>query len=118
MARLGGSIARRYAKALFEKICGARLTYSYIRIGGLREDLADGFIDAVRDDHHRDHERGEDEQADEEGVAGTPREQDGDGEQAEIEPGVVGRHAGFDAHDHPCDGRAHRGPGGSAHSRR
>lgn len=30
---------------LFEDLCGARLTYNYVRIGGLREDLPQGFND-------------------------------------------------------------------------
>ncbi|UCG15316.1 MAG: NADH-quinone oxidoreductase subunit D [Phycisphaerales bacterium] len=34
---------------LFEATCGARLTYSYITPGGVREDLADGFVDSCRE---------------------------------------------------------------------
>lgn len=34
---------------LFEMVCGARLTVSYIRIGGVWEDLPDAFIDSVGD---------------------------------------------------------------------
>jgi NADH-quinone oxidoreductase subunit D len=30
---------------LFEDVCGARLTYSYITIGGVHDDLPDGWID-------------------------------------------------------------------------
>ena len=30
---------------LFEEVCGARLTYSYITIGGVHDDLPDGWID-------------------------------------------------------------------------
>jgi len=30
---------------LFEKVCGARLTYSYMRIGGVAEDLPAGFVE-------------------------------------------------------------------------
>jgi NADH-quinone oxidoreductase subunit D len=30
---------------LFEKVCGARLTYSYMRIGGVAEDLPSGFVE-------------------------------------------------------------------------
>ena len=33
---------------LFDMACGARLTYSYIRIGGVREDITAEFIDATR----------------------------------------------------------------------
>jgi len=32
---------------LFEMVCGARLTYNYIRIGGVSQDLPDGFIEKV-----------------------------------------------------------------------
>jgi NADH-quinone oxidoreductase subunit D len=34
--------------ALFEKASGARLTYNYMRIGGVRADLPDGWIDDAR----------------------------------------------------------------------
>ncbi|MBN1491968.1 MAG: NADH-quinone oxidoreductase subunit D [Phycisphaerae bacterium] len=34
---------------LFEAACGARLTYSYITIGGVTMDLPDGFTDACRE---------------------------------------------------------------------
>jgi len=30
---------------LFEEVCGARLTYSYITIGGVHDDLPDGWLD-------------------------------------------------------------------------
>ncbi len=33
--------------ALFEKICGARLTYSYIRIGGVFNDAPPGWLQEV-----------------------------------------------------------------------
>ncbi len=29
---------------LFEEVCGARLTYSYITIGGVHDDLPDGWV--------------------------------------------------------------------------
>lgn len=32
---------------LFEEVCGARLTYSYITVGGVHDDLPDGWIDHV-----------------------------------------------------------------------
>jgi len=32
---------------LFEKVCGARLTYSYIRIGGVFNDLPDGWLEEL-----------------------------------------------------------------------
>ena len=34
---------------LFEKLCGARLTYSYMRIGGVAEDLPAGFVEECTD---------------------------------------------------------------------
>lgn len=34
---------------LFEALCGARLTYSYMRIGGVRCDLPKGFVEKTRD---------------------------------------------------------------------
>jgi len=34
---------------LFEATCGARLTYSYITIGGVTDDLPDAFVDACRE---------------------------------------------------------------------
>ncbi len=33
---------------IFEKICGARLTYSYIRPGGLMNDAPEGWVDQVK----------------------------------------------------------------------
>jgi NADH-quinone oxidoreductase subunit D len=33
---------------LFEEVCGARLTYSYITIGGVHDDLPEGWIDRCR----------------------------------------------------------------------
>jgi NADH-quinone oxidoreductase subunit D len=36
---------REYILDLFEAVCGARLTYSYITIGGVTLDLPDGWID-------------------------------------------------------------------------
>lgn len=38
---------REWMMALFEKICGARLTYSYIRIGGLFNDAPPGWLEEV-----------------------------------------------------------------------
>ena len=34
---------------LFEKICGARLTYNYVRIGGVSRDLPPEFLDEVQE---------------------------------------------------------------------
>ena len=34
---------------LFEKICGARLTYNYVRIGGVSRDLPPEFLDEVKE---------------------------------------------------------------------
>ena len=34
---------------LFEKLCGARLTYNYIRVGGVSRDLPPGFLEDVSD---------------------------------------------------------------------
>lgn len=34
---------------LFEKICGARLTYNYIRVGGVSRDMPPGFLDEVKE---------------------------------------------------------------------
>jgi NADH-quinone oxidoreductase subunit D len=39
---------REYILDLFEKTCGARLTYSYITVGGPRWDLPGGFVDECR----------------------------------------------------------------------
>jgi NADH-quinone oxidoreductase subunit D len=38
---------REWMMALFEKICGARLTYSYIRIGGVFNDAPPGWLEEV-----------------------------------------------------------------------
>ena len=38
---------REWIQALFEKICGARLTYSYIRIGGVFNDTPPGWLKEV-----------------------------------------------------------------------
>src|SRR5574341_357880 len=35
---------REKALQLFEMLCGARMTFSYFRIGGVREDLPEGFM--------------------------------------------------------------------------
>jgi NADH-quinone oxidoreductase subunit D len=40
---------REYVLDLFEAACGARLTYSYITIGGVREDLPEGWIGRCRE---------------------------------------------------------------------
>ena len=34
---------------LFEMLCGARLTYNYLRIGGVRRDLPPGFVEKCRE---------------------------------------------------------------------
>ena len=39
---------REWMMALFEKICGARLTYSYIRIGGVFNDAPPGWLKEVQ----------------------------------------------------------------------
>jgi NADH-quinone oxidoreductase subunit D len=39
---------REYILDLLESVCGARLTYSYITLGGPRADLPDGFVDRCR----------------------------------------------------------------------
>jgi NADH-quinone oxidoreductase subunit D len=33
---------------LFEEVCGARLTYSYVTIGGVHDDLPDGWVERCR----------------------------------------------------------------------
>jgi NADH-quinone oxidoreductase subunit D len=38
---------REYILDLFEMVCGARLTYSYLTIGGTTHDLPDGYLDKV-----------------------------------------------------------------------
>ena len=40
---------REWIQALFEKICGARLTYSFIRIGGVFNDTPPGWLQEVAD---------------------------------------------------------------------
>ena len=40
---------REYILDLFEAACGARLTYSYITIGGVRDDLPAGWIERCRE---------------------------------------------------------------------
>jgi NADH-quinone oxidoreductase subunit D len=39
---------REVLLSLFEEICGARMTYSYIRVGGVPWDVPDGWADRVR----------------------------------------------------------------------
>ena len=38
---------REWILSIFEKICGARLTYSYIRIGGVFNDAPPGWLDEI-----------------------------------------------------------------------
>lgn len=38
---------REWANDLFEELCGARLTYNYVRFGGVALDLPDGFLDRL-----------------------------------------------------------------------
>ena len=38
---------REYILDLFEIVCGARLTYSYLTVGGTTHDLPDGFLEKV-----------------------------------------------------------------------
>ena len=40
---------REWIMDLFEAACGARLTYSYITIGGVREDLPEGWVGRCRE---------------------------------------------------------------------
>jgi NADH:ubiquinone oxidoreductase subunit D len=35
---------RENALQLFEMLCGARMTFNYIKPGGVREDIPEGFI--------------------------------------------------------------------------
>ncbi|MDD5435723.1 MAG: NADH-quinone oxidoreductase subunit D [Nitrospira sp.] len=48
---------RENALQLFEMLCGARMTFNYIRPGGVREDLPEGFIpklnEFIKDMEHR-----------------------------------------------------------------
>ena len=39
---------REHILDLFEDVCGARLTYSYVTIGGVHDDLPEGFIERCR----------------------------------------------------------------------
>lgn len=45
---LYGFREREYVLDIFEKVCGARLTYSYIQIGGVAEDLPSGFAEECK----------------------------------------------------------------------
>lgn len=45
--------AREYLYELAEEVTGARLTISYVRVGGLRDDLPDGFRERVLDRFQR-----------------------------------------------------------------
>jgi NADH-quinone oxidoreductase subunit D len=45
---LYGFREREYILDLFESACGARLTYSYISIGGVTQDLPEGFIEKLK----------------------------------------------------------------------
>lgn len=40
---------REKALQLYESLCGARMTFNYIRPGGVREDLPEGFIPKLRE---------------------------------------------------------------------
>ncbi len=40
---------REWIVDLFESVCGARLTYSYITVGGVREDLPAGWVENCRE---------------------------------------------------------------------
>lgn len=44
---LYGFREREYILDLFESACGARLTYSYLSIGGATQDLPDGFVEKL-----------------------------------------------------------------------
>jgi len=44
---LYGFREREYILDLFESACGARLTYSYLTIGGAAQDLPEGFLDRL-----------------------------------------------------------------------
>ena len=46
---LYGLKAREWLFELLEEVCGARLTSTYLRIGGVAYDLPDGFADKLRD---------------------------------------------------------------------
>jgi NADH-quinone oxidoreductase subunit D len=45
---LYGIREREYILDLFEEVCGARLTYSYVTIGGVHDDLPTGWIDKAK----------------------------------------------------------------------
>ena len=40
--------AREHILRLFEKLCGARLTFNYFRIGGVSNDIPEGFVDDTK----------------------------------------------------------------------
>jgi len=40
---------RETIRDLFEEVCGARMTHAYLRIGGVREDIPEGFLGKVRE---------------------------------------------------------------------
>jgi NADH-quinone oxidoreductase subunit D len=40
---------REWIMDLFESVCGARLTYSYITVGGVRQELPTGFVDRCKE---------------------------------------------------------------------
>lgn len=46
---LFGIREREFINDLFEMTCGSRLTYNYIRIGGVSQDLPEGFVDKARE---------------------------------------------------------------------
>lgn len=48
-AVLYGFREREYILDLFESTCGARLTYSYITVGGVRQDLPERFIEKLEE---------------------------------------------------------------------
>ncbi len=45
---LHGVVEREKVNDLFEMVCGQRLTYNYMRIGGVSRDLPEGFVDQCR----------------------------------------------------------------------
>lgn len=46
---LYGFREREFVLDIFEKVCGARMTHSYMRIGGVAEDLYSGFAEDCKD---------------------------------------------------------------------
>ena len=51
---------REMINDLIEELCGARLTYNYMRIGGVAWDLPPGFVESVQStflDHFEPHDR-------------------------------------------------------------